>query len=204
MYEGEKLPKEQVAIIKQSNSVIPLLLLFMFSGTEINEVNNRRINREIFFRRSEVEVLPGMQKVAVIVNKSMVAPTDFGNLYQDKKFVCLEFSAEAGHEYKIRAPFWWKKSSMVTVVDILSGHVVASQSITGLPKTYSPSPRIQGLLEEEKCMKDKGYGWVRTSKPIVFFIVWGGGMGPNAIPSGYWDKNEITTEQLQKDYSECR
>jgi|GEM_PF-3355676 len=205
MYEGEKLPNEQVAIIKQSNNVIPLLLLFMFSGTEINEVNNTRINREMFFRTSKVEVLPGLQKVAVIINKSVVGFTYWGDgtIYKDKKFVSLEFNAEAGHEYEIKAPFWWKKSSMVKVVDIPSGFVVASQPIIGLPKTYSPNPRLQGLLEEEKCMKDKGYGWVRTSKPIVDFIMWGG-MGPNAIPSGYWYKDEITTEQLQKDYSECR
>lgn len=205
MYEGEKLPKEQVAIIKQSKSMIPLLLLFVFSGTEINKVNDTRIHREIFSQKSKVEVLPGLQKTAVIVDKSVVGFTygGDGTIYKDKKFVSLEFNAEAGHEYEIKAPFWWKKSSMVTVVDIPSGHVVASQSITGLPKTYSPNPRIQGLLEEENCMKEKGYGWVRTSKPIVDFIMWGG-IGPNAIPSGYWNKNEITTEQLQKDYSECR
>ena len=134
MYEGPKLPKEQVAIIKGDHS--PKLLfapaIFIrssyvgFLGTDGNAF--KPIYLQPGGYPSKIEVLPGYHKVIVLLHKEAFRGYA-GPIYERNKAISLEFYAEAGHDYLIKVPRWWKEGSPITVVDVGSGEVVASETI---------------------------------------------------------------------------
>jgi hypothetical protein len=132
MYEGPKLPREQIATIKVSRChwlYFPPTF-FGVSGIDVlgTEDTNPLINRLI----TRIEVLPGFHKVFIHVRKEVWAGSNWTGLmqlYQSHQNLYLEFSAEAGHEYRIKVPYWWKKGSLIRIVDVGSEEVVASETI---------------------------------------------------------------------------
>jgi len=150
MYEGPKLPKEQVATLKGSTSVYlgvwflttllsGCLRLVFWPDSYVTFVgaSGGRIERNYFKYYHglppKIEFLPGDSKVSVLLSKE--AFLGMGNpLYHRHYTVWLEFNAEAGHDYKIKVPYWWKEGSPIRVVDAGSGEVVASETITVVNK----------------------------------------------------------------------
>ncbi len=134
IYEGPKLPKEQVASIKVSRShwlYFPPTF-FGVSGIDVLGTEDKGINPLVNKLITRIEVLPGFHKVFVQVRKEVWAGSNWTGpiqLYETHQNLYLEFNAEAGHEYKIKVPYWWKKGSLVRVVDIGSGELVASETI---------------------------------------------------------------------------
>ncbi len=134
MYEGSKLPKEQVATVKVSRShwlYFPPTF-FGVSGIDVLGTEDKGINPLINKMITRIEVLPGFHKIFVHVRKEVWAGSNWTGpmqLYGSHQNLYLEFNAEAGHEYKIKVPYWWKKGSLVRVVDIGSGELVASETI---------------------------------------------------------------------------
>jgi hypothetical protein len=134
MYEGPKLLKEQVASIKVSRShwlYFPPTF-FGVSGIDVLGTEDKEINSLVNKLITRIEVLPGFHKVFVQVRKEVWAGSNWTGpmqLYETHQNLYLEFSAEAGHKYKIKVPYWWKKGSLIRVVDVGSGEVVASETI---------------------------------------------------------------------------
>ena len=140
MYEGPKLPKEQVATVEGSITAylgvwfsvnvgtLGLTLWFLpnsyitFGGTGGSLFKYYRGNPP------KIEVLPGYNEVYVILYKEWFLNRWGGEpLYHREYRVGLEFNAEAGHKYKVKAPFLWKKGSHVRIVNTGSGEVMASE-----------------------------------------------------------------------------
>jgi hypothetical protein len=146
MYEGPKLPKEQVATLEGSTSVylgvwfltnvLTCYLRHLFwpdSDVTFAAVSGGRIEPNYFKYYGglppKIEVLPGHNKVFVLLDKEAFRGMGGEGLYHRHYTVWLEFNAEAGHKYKVKAPYWWKKGSLIRVVDAGSGEVVASEII---------------------------------------------------------------------------
>jgi len=142
MYEGPKLPKEQVATVEGSITAylgvwfsvnvgtLGLTLWFLpnsyitFGGTGGSFFKYYRGNPP------KIEVLPGYNGIWVILYKEWFL-NQYGGppLYHREYRVRLKFNAETGHKYKVKAPFFWKEGSIVRLVDVDSGEVVASERL---------------------------------------------------------------------------
>ena len=141
-YQGEKLPKEQIAIIKVSRShyiYVPPTFIGI-SGIDVLAIDNEGIQSrapnlitDYAYGRlaTRIEVLPGFHTVYVVARKEVGAGSYFGpvQLYDGHQGLRLLFKAEAGHEYRIKIPYWWKKGSLIRIVDVGSEEVVASETI---------------------------------------------------------------------------
>ena len=134
MYEGPKLLKEQVASIKVSRShwlYFPPTF-FGVSGIDVLGTEDRGINPLVTRLIAKIEVLPGFHKIFVQVRKEVWAGSNWTGpvqLYETHQNLYLEFNAEAGHKYKIKVSYWWKKGSFIRVEDVGSGELVASEII---------------------------------------------------------------------------
>jgi hypothetical protein len=142
MYEGPKLPKEQVASIKVSRShyvYFPPTFIGI-SGIDVLAIDNENIQSrapklipDYAYARlaTRIEVLPGFHTVYVVARKEVAAGSYFGpvQLYNGHQGLRLLFNTEAGREYKIKVPYWWRKGSLIRVVDVGSGEVVTSETI---------------------------------------------------------------------------
>ncbi len=146
MYEGPRLPKDQVATVK--GSITAYLGVFFlvnvgtlgltlwvlpnsyitFRGTGGRVFKFSYFNYLKYYRGNppKIEVLPGYNKIYVNLYKEWFVGY-FGPVYHREYGVWLKFNAEAGHKYKAKAPFLWKKGSIVRLVDVDSGEVVASE-----------------------------------------------------------------------------
>ena len=146
MYEGPKLPKEQVATVEGSITAYLGVWFLVNVGTlglTLWVLPNSYItfdhwtgDRRSFFNYfkyyrgdpPKIEVLPGYNEVYVILYKEWFLNRWGGEpLYHREYRVGLEFNAEAGHKYKVKAPFLWKKGSHVRIVNTGSGEVMASE-----------------------------------------------------------------------------
>ncbi len=134
MYEGPKLPEEQVASIKVSRShwlYFPPTF-FGVSGIDVLGTEDKGINPLVNRLITKIEVLPGFHKVFVQVRKEVWAGSNWTGpvqLYETHQNLYLEFNTEAGREYKIKVPYWWRKGSLVRVIDFGSGEVLATYTI---------------------------------------------------------------------------
>jgi hypothetical protein len=134
MYEGPKLPREQIATIKVSRShwlYFPPTF-FGVSGIDILGIEGKGINLLANRLITRIEVLPGFHKVFVQVRKEVWVGSNLTGpiqLYEAHQNLYLELNVEAGHKYKIKVPYWWKKGSLIRVVDVGSEEVVASETI---------------------------------------------------------------------------
>lgn len=140
MYEGPKLPKEQVAIMKvcRSHWLYFPPTFFGISGIDVLFIDNEVIKSPVpklipnYGRlATRIEVLPGFHTLHVVARKEVAAGSYFGpmRLYERYQGLNLSLNAEAGHDYKIKVSYWWKKGSLIRVVDVGSGEVVASETI---------------------------------------------------------------------------
>ena len=110
-YEGAKLPPEDVAIIKESFSVI--------NRASILEVDGKARS---FFEESS-EILPGEHTVKIQVISgfgSFIGPQHIGNR-------TLSFQASAGHTYKVDGKIK-KGDTFAWIVDETTNEVVAGES----------------------------------------------------------------------------
>ncbi len=134
MYEGPKLLKEQVASIKVSRShwlYFPPTF-FGVSGIDVLGTEDKGISPLVRRLVTRIEVLPGFQRVYVQVRKEVWAGSNWTGpvqLYETHQNLYLEFKTEAGREYKIKVPYWWRKGSLVRVIDFGSGEVLATYTI---------------------------------------------------------------------------
>lgn len=134
MYEGPKLPEEQVASIKVSRShwlYFPPTFLGV-SGIDVLRTESKRTNPLVNRLITRIEVLPGSHKLFILVRKEVWAGSNWigpVQLYENHKCLYLDLDAEAGHKYKIKVPYWWKKGSLIRVVDVSSGELVTSETI---------------------------------------------------------------------------
>ncbi len=141
MYEGPKLPKEQVVSLKVSRShwlYFPPTFLGV-SGIDVLFIDNEPIKSPVpklipnYGRlATRIEVLPGLHRVSVQVRKEVWTGSNWTGplqLYEARQNSYLEFNTEAGHEYKIKVPYWWRKGSLIRVVDVGSGGVVVTETI---------------------------------------------------------------------------
>jgi len=146
MYEGPKLPKEQVATVEGSITAYLGVWFLVNVGTlglTLWVLPNSYItfdhwtgDRRSFFNYfkyyrgdpPKIEVLPGYNEIYVILYKEWFIGYG-GPLYHREYAVRLKFNAEAGRKYKAKAPFLWKEGSIVRLVDVDSGEVVASERL---------------------------------------------------------------------------
>jgi len=141
MYEGLKLPNEQVASIKVSRShwlYFPPTF-FGVSGIDVLFIDNEVIKSPVpklipnYGRlATRIEVLPGFHLLHIVARKEVWTGSNWTGpikLYETHQNLYLEFSTEPGREYKIKVPYWWRKGSLIRVIDVGSGEVVASEAI---------------------------------------------------------------------------
>lgn len=179
MYEGEQLPKEQIAIIKGS------LKYYVYAYLEINIKEVDGIPLMFKSSTSSVEVLPGWHETVVSVKRIIGGGNAFDLAIQDSivpdDCYALSFYAMPEQKYKVKSSFWKTKNGLVTVVNTHSGEVVASQprksfqpsyiSISGNWAWYKHDAGIEQLKgdysecrakwKEKSCMKEKGYTWAK-------------------------------------------
>jgi hypothetical protein len=128
MYKGEELSKQEIAVIKGSQKNY----FGYYVSVDIYRVDDgeeRKLSSVPILRRleSEVEVMPGFHKVFVMV---MVWGADMPPLgWNFTDSYRLEFTAEAGHKYKIKAVDIKGRNPYLTIVGIQSGAVVAKEPI---------------------------------------------------------------------------
>jgi hypothetical protein len=116
MYTGEELPKEQVAVIEGTTRFLYLVFGYICVSVKISQVDDK----VPFHPVHKCEVLPGLHTVAVTVFREGGFLLDFEPI---SRSISLEFNAEAGHHYKIKAGY--TASTVVNVIDIESGEIVA-------------------------------------------------------------------------------
>jgi hypothetical protein len=142
MYEGPKLPKDQVATVEGSitaylgvwflvNVGTLGLTLWVLPNSYIT-FNYRTGDWRSFFKYyrgnpPKIEVLLGYNEIYVNLYKEWFIDYCGEPLYHREYGVRLKFNAEAGQKYKVKAPFLWKKGSILRLVDVDSGEVVASE-----------------------------------------------------------------------------
>lgn len=134
MYEGPKLPEEQVARIKVSRShwlYFPPTFVGV-SGIDVLGTESQKTNPLVNRMITRIEVLPGSHKLFVLVRKEVWTGSNWTGpiqLYEAYQSLCLDLNAEAGHTYRIKVPYWWKKGSLVRVIDIGTRELVVSEMI---------------------------------------------------------------------------
>ncbi len=169
MYEGEKLPEEQIAIITGSSKYIVIGVSWVYL------IHVDGIPCKYMTVAETVDVLPGWHEIDVVVKRDTYYPTDFD-------YYTLSYYAMPGHKYRVESSFWKTKDALVTVVDTGSGEIVASQlressktlqqirrkicywhksdiSIEQLKQDYG---ECKAKGQEKRCMEEKGYSWVHT------------------------------------------
>lgn len=173
MYSGDELPIEKIAIIKESDRYLYLLLIKLSATAVIVEVDGEKV--EHFYDKafpnvpgvSGVKVIPGFHELLVLIGKAPGGGLVLVETYSIYlSFVRLSFYADAGHEYKLAVPLWWKKGSLVALINTSSDTQVASKTIGG--KTYALSE-----------------------------------LAGHKFPNGYWSKSEFELKQLNEDCRDC-
>jgi hypothetical protein len=173
MYQGGQLPKEQVAIIK--GEVKPCFFRWSVVGVDsvvISYVDKKLVKYATGHMR--VEVMPGSHKVLVEIKSE--SSNAFGHIERVLGRLDLEFNAEAGHEYKIKAMDIWKPRPFIVVIDNNTDTVILKKRFTRLGERgdhlwawFKPDTTIEQLKQdysecgakgqEKSCMKEKGYTW---------------------------------------------
>jgi len=122
MYKGDELPIQEIAVITQSSKRFPMVEVHICSVYE--ELLESPLAGSL-----KVEVMPGFHKVVVSIHWAERDFWDLSGLFTQHflYFCILEFTAEAGHQYKIKArDLWGKSCPSIAFVDIQSGAVIAN------------------------------------------------------------------------------
>jgi len=121
MYKGEELPKQEIAVIKESSRSFPKIQVYICSVDE-------ELLESPLIGLLKVQVMPGFHKVVVRTHMTVYHPS--GIRLFDQRFLyynILEFTAEAGHQYKIKTLDLSKGNCLsIGLVDIQSGAVIAN------------------------------------------------------------------------------
>ncbi len=130
IYQGEKLPKEQVAIItaiSHDKNISSFPGLHVGSAyTWILAIDGTRLDDSFWhdLGQKSVEVLPGWHKILLRFKREVYL--FFGRVHRE---VCFEFSAEAGHEYYILPDSkGLKPGRSLFVLDGTTRKIVASET----------------------------------------------------------------------------
>jgi hypothetical protein len=127
MYQGEKLPNEQVAIIVANSHDASVFLNYGYVGSVsigILAIDGKRIDDSFWhdLGRKGVEVLPGLHEILVRFKRDVFF--FFGRVDRE---VCFEFNAEAGHKYVLESDSkGWKIGRSLFFSDYRTGKIVAS------------------------------------------------------------------------------
>jgi hypothetical protein len=128
MYQGEKLPKEQVVIITALSTETRFADLYIGSAyVWIIAIDGKSLVDSFWhdLGRRSVEVLPGWHKVDIRFKRDKFV--FFGRIHRK---VCFEFSAEAGHKYYIvpDSKGGLNIGRSLFVLDGTTGNIVASEN----------------------------------------------------------------------------
>jgi hypothetical protein len=178
MYEGEQLPKEQIAIIKGSLKYYAYAYLYV-NLKEVDGIQSRFEGPT----SSAVEVLPGWHEIVVSVTRKIGSGGQYSIIADavppPSDYYTLSFYAMPGQKYKVKSSFWRTKNALVTVVNTHSGEIVASQPRKSFQLSYisrnwgwyKPDVGIEQLKQdysecrakgqEKSCMEEKGYAWAK-------------------------------------------
>jgi hypothetical protein len=108
-YSGNKLQKSEVAVIKGRYYSFPL---FWFENIDIHRFDHSIVDT------TEVEALPGWHELVVTRYSIKLFPSDV-------ECARAAFSFEAGHEYRIKSPFF---SHRMEIIDVNTGITIFTQT----------------------------------------------------------------------------
>lgn len=126
---GLEYPKEQVAIIKGSrHRFLILFSIYVSSTARIDRVDNQTY---AFPKGADEVYIPsGHHKVVIIIEKRTFAPGRFGSVDEGGlSLLVFRFEAEAGHTYKVDIPLYWRKNSIIKIIDEATKEIVGSQKV---------------------------------------------------------------------------
>jgi len=108
-YSGDNLQKSEIAVIKVRYYSFPL---FWFENIDIHRFDDSIVDT------TEVEVLPGWHELVV---------TRYSTKLFESPVECARsaFNFEAGHEYRIKSPFF---SDRTEIIDVNTGVTIFSQT----------------------------------------------------------------------------
>lgn len=123
-YPGPQLPREQVATLKTQFKFYAFVTIY----TRVVLIDGQsKYFQEGFYLYGDVELLPGLHELEVVVVRSIGSgyfPLSPSEDYGPRR--SLSFSAEAGHVYKLHGN-WNSGDSEMWVVDEETGRVVAGK-----------------------------------------------------------------------------
>ncbi len=131
MYEGQRLPQEQVATVRQKlfhATGMTVLTLMYYSDIRFEAIDGRSVN--FIERVSGIEVLPGWHEVIVWVSKRVFLVGYGGDtldIYKRKQLVRLRFCAKADHKYLVKGSVLWTKH--IKIVDVDSGEQLSIEPV---------------------------------------------------------------------------
>jgi hypothetical protein len=126
MYQGEKLPKEQVAII-QAIWAKSVTGTWTHGKTKIwiLAIDDKRLDDNFWGGVIAVEVLPGKHKVLVRFKREV--EIFFGRINREG---CIEFNAEPGHYYWITtSASMWEIGKSLFILDRTTDKIIAHETV---------------------------------------------------------------------------
>jgi hypothetical protein len=125
---GPEYPKEQIVIVKGSRHrfFIPFNI-YISSTAKIDRVDNQRYA----YGADEVRIPSGPHEVVIIIEKrtwvlgSISDPEGVGGV----RLLHFELDTEAGHKYKVDIPLYWRKNSIIKIIDEATKEIVGSQVV---------------------------------------------------------------------------
>jgi hypothetical protein len=125
---GPEYPKEQIVIVKGSRHRFFILFSIYISSTaKIDRVDDQAYA----YGADEVRIPSGPHKVAIIIEKrtlilsTFLPASDEGGV----RLLDFKFDTEAGHTYKVDIPLYWRKNSIIKIIDEATKEIVGSQVV---------------------------------------------------------------------------
>jgi len=125
---GPEYPKDQIVIIKGSRHRFFILpSIYISSTAKIDRVDNQAYT----YGADEVRIPSGPHEVVIIIEKRTLVlsnigePLDVGGV----RLLDFKFDTEAGHTYKVDIPLYWRKNSIIKIIDEATKEIVGSQVV---------------------------------------------------------------------------
>jgi hypothetical protein len=121
---GPEYPKEQIAIVKGSKHHFLMLVppLYFSSTAKIQAVDG-----VYDYNADEVHISPGLHEMWISIEKGNPAAQSDPISWYKREYLHFKFNAEAGHTYKVHIPLYWRKNSIIEIIDDATKEVVGSQ-----------------------------------------------------------------------------
>jgi hypothetical protein len=120
-----KYPKEQTAIVKGSTHSFLTLIppIYISSTAKIAAVDKKFFD----YHADEVRISPGPHEVLITIEKKTHLIDGNRDHKKTSRLLYFEFDAKAGHTYKVHIPLYWRKNSIIKIVDKATNEIVGSQ-----------------------------------------------------------------------------